>query len=101
MNSAIRLFRAVPIQTKETGEDTLLLKRTIEEGFVFSPEVIGNYSGGELEKLFNEVTKELGFNAKQANSSFHKSWGKVKDASIEELVTEQIIHYFTTYGLES
>ena len=35
------------------------------------------------------------------NASFHKSWEKVADAPIEQLVFEQIIHYFSTYGLES
>jgi hypothetical protein len=38
---------------------------------------------------------------KQLNSSFHKSWQKVTQASMAQLVTEQIFHYFTTYGLEA
>jgi hypothetical protein len=38
---------------------------------------------------------------KQLNLSFHKSWQKVTQASMIQLVTEQIFHYFTTYGLES
>ncbi len=38
---------------------------------------------------------------KQLNSSFHKSWQKVTQASMMQLVIEQIFHYFSTYGLES
>lgn len=34
-------------------------------------------------------------------SSFHKSWNKVATAPIEQLVAEQIVHYFSTYGMES
>lgn len=35
------------------------------------------------------------------NASFHKSWKKVKDASIVQLLVEQLTHYITTYGFES
>ena len=35
------------------------------------------------------------------NSQFHKTWKKVADAPIEQLVWEQLINYFSTYGLES
>ena len=34
-------------------------------------------------------------------NSFHKSWEKVANSSIETLIEEQLIHYFSTYGLES
>ena len=33
--------------------------------------------------------------------SFHKSWDKVATAPIEQLMAEQILHYFSTYGLEA
>ena len=34
------------------------------------------------------------------NAAFHKSWGKVKDTPVFQLVMEQLLHYFTTYGFE-
>ena len=34
-------------------------------------------------------------------NSFHKSWEKVANSPIETLIEEQLIHYFSTYGLES
>lgn len=102
MDSAIRLFKAVPITAKgKKKAEKALLKETIEKGFVFSPEVIYNYSENELATLVRSIEKEVGLSGKQMNSSFHKSWKKVKDASIEQLVIEQIIHYFTTYGAEA
>jgi hypothetical protein len=102
MKSTIRLFKAVPITTKEVKEqDKDLMAKTIAQGFVFSDVVIANYSKVELETLFNTVKDELGFNAQQANSSFHKSWQKVRDAGEELLIFEQIVHYFTTYGFEA
>ena len=35
------------------------------------------------------------------NSSFHKSWKKIRDTDMEQLVIEQLAHYLTTYGKES
>lgn len=96
MKSTIKLFRAVPIKTKRKKTNKDLMKKTIERGFIFAPEVIANYSESELTDLIEEI----GLNPKELNSSFHKSWVKVKEASIEQLIIEQIIHYFTTYGFE-
>jgi len=102
MKSTIRLFKAVPILEKK-GKVTnhKLLQSTIKHGFVFAPEVIFNYSEKELEDLTKTVIEEVGLSAEEMNSSFHKSWKKVRDSSLEQLVLEQLIHYFTTYGFEA
>lgn len=98
MISTIKLFKALPILYKEKKEPShSLLKATVPRGFIFSPEVISNYSEQELLK----IAKDIGRTPAQLNSSFHKSWKKVKEADIAQLVLEQVIHYFTTYGFES
>lgn len=43
----------------------------------------------------------LGLNPVNWAQSFHKSWDKVATASIEQLISEQLLNYFSTYGLES
>jgi uncharacterized protein YfkK (UPF0435 family) len=99
--SLIKLFKAVEVSSKrkkKAGES--ILRKTIEYGFILSPEIIYNYSDEDLTDLIKIIKKELGLSAEQMNNSFHKSWKKVKEASIEQLVIEQIIHYFTTYGFE-
>lgn len=102
MNSTIRLFKVVPITKKGKGKaDKEFLRCTIEKGFIFSPEVIANYSGPELVQLANTVAKEVGLDSAQMNSSFHKSWKKVKESTIFQLVIEQCVHYLTTYGYEA
>lgn len=99
MKSTIRLFRAVPIQTKDRKESsTGLLMKTLKRGFIFSPEVVYNYPN--IEQLVTIIEQEVGLTPEQMNASFHKSWKKVKEASIEQLFLEQIIHYITTYGYE-
>ena len=96
--STIRLFKAVLIKTKRKKSDNKLLEKTIPMGFVFSPEVIYNYS--DYDSLIKLVEKSISITAEKLNKSFHKSWVKVKEADIEQLVVEQIAHYLTTYGKE-
>jgi len=98
MKSTIRLFKAVPVKTKRKKANKELLEKTIRRGYIFSPEVIYNYSNyDELIRLVEEI---YGITAEKLNNSFHKSWVKIKEADMEQLVVEQIAHYLTTYGKE-
>ncbi|KKM25776.1 hypothetical protein LCGC14_1591580 [marine sediment metagenome] len=55
--STIRLFKAVLIKTKRKKSDNKLLEKTIPMGFVFSPEVIYNYS--DYDSLIKLVEKSI------------------------------------------
>jgi hypothetical protein len=97
--STIRLFKALPIESNRTKNPTKeILSSTTNRGFVFSPKVVYNYS--DYESLIELVEKEVGLTKERMNNSFHKSWKKVKEAPIEQLVMEQMLHYMTTYGFE-
>ncbi len=101
MKSTIRLFKALPIKSKrKKNPSKKLLEKTIPKGFIFSPEVIYNYSETDVNKLIKVVEDKIGLTGEKLNNSFHKSWKKIKDASIEQLLLEQIFHYVTTYGFE-
>lgn len=100
MESTIRLFKALPIEGKSKKKLTKeLVEKTIKMGFILSPEVIANYPNIDL--VITKVASDYGLDSKQLNSSFHKSWQKVRDASDEQLFYEQMVHYITTYGFES
>ena len=95
--ATITLFKALPVKIKKKKKPSKeLLRETVKRGFVFSPEVISNYPETELLSL----AKDIGLSPEQINTSFHKSWKKVRDTDIKQLIVEQIIHYFSTYGLE-
>lgn len=101
MREMIRQFKALPISKagrKKCSKE--VLRETMKYGFVYSPEVCSNYSDKELSKLIPQIAEDLGLSGEQANSTFHKSWHKVKTAKIEQLAMEQLLHYFTTYGFE-
>jgi hypothetical protein len=101
MKSTVRLFKAFPIVKKGKGKmNKALLKETIKLGFIFSPEVIFNYSERDLIQKIKIIESEIGLSAEKMNNAFHKSWKKIKEADIEQLAIEQILHYITTYGFE-
>lgn len=50
--------------------------------------------------VVNEAIKQYGKDGDLWNQTFHKSWDKVANAPIMQLILEQLIHYFTTYGFE-
>lgn len=101
MNATLRLFKALPVPNLERNAGHTvprsLLEVTVPKGFIFSPEVVAHYPRPELLKM----AEDIGLLGKQLNSSFHKSWKKVRDADIAQLVLEQILHYITTYGFQA
>jgi len=102
--SLLRLFKAVEINDKPEHPDpdfsNHIWKMTIENGFIFSPEVYSSYNEFDLEILTKEIISEIGITPEQMNNAFHKSWDKVANTPLFQLVVEQMIHYFTTYGYE-
>jgi hypothetical protein len=97
----ISLFKAVEIQDKKERDLKNLNINTIKYGFILDPLITLEYSSTEINEIIELIKKEYFTSGKQANSSFHKSWKKIAEASIEQLVIEQVLHYFTTYGFET
>jgi len=99
MEHALRLFKALEISSKRTKKPSeKLVAACANYGFVYGPRVVANYSEDKLIRMVKKVGKAIGITGKEANNSFHKSWGKIKDSSDQQLVFEQIVHYLTTYG---
>ncbi len=99
-HSTLKLFNAVPVRTQKRSKPTKRITQfTIKNGFIFSPSVFANYTPKELESVM-DIIQENTFCTDKINSSFHKSWRKVRDASYFQLVQEQAFHYVTTYGYE-
>lgn len=93
MSEYLKLFKALPVKQRTNSFST----NYIEHGVLVEDSVVLAYGKSKID----EFVKQLVPTDSQINKTFHKSWKKVRDASIEQLVAEQLIHYFTTYGLES
>ncbi|MFA6315544.1 MAG: hypothetical protein WC648_04220, partial [Candidatus Paceibacterota bacterium] len=101
MLASIKLFKGLIVVSHEQKQrNDFLMAKTIKKGFIFSEKVIANYPEKELVKMISKISKEI-IQSKEANNSFHKSWKKIEEADLSQLVAEQIIHYFSTYGMES
>ncbi|RLF67440.1 MAG: hypothetical protein DRN26_02435 [Thermoplasmata archaeon] len=92
MNAYMRLFKALPVEkhTKSFSAEY------IDKGVLVEDSVIQTY-GNRVDMFVRNLVPSNS----EINKTFHKSWKKVRDASIEQLVAEQVLHYFSTYGLES
>ena len=93
--ASLKLLHAV----KNTCNDcTVPFSKLVKYGIVpVSNSGIVENIDAELADL---IINALGIKPVEWASSFHKSWDKVATASIEQLVAEQIVHYFSTYGME-
>lgn len=95
----LRLFKAVQVPSgaksvtlKPHSQNTV--KRGIENGYVLHPAI--NVTTNLLDNIEDIVVTS----GQKANAAFHKSWAIIRDASMEQLVFQQIVHYMTTYGAE-
>ncbi len=99
--STLKLFNGIPVRTQKKRNPTQkICEETINHGFIFSPQVVGNNTDKELRAMINIIADEIGLTPEQMNSTFHKSWKKVRDAPYFQLLVEQAFHYMTTYGYE-
>ena len=102
MLSTIRLFKALPVDHKHPETDAKkyeeLMRETLPKGFIFDPALAS--SSIDSANIIDNINQVYGSNSTQLNASFHKSFAKVRDASMQQLVLEQVIHYITTYGAE-
>lgn len=94
--SMMRLFH-IAVSNESTKK--VNATRAIQHGLLFVDDAC-NVLDTVDEHLFNLAIDTLGLDNEIWSNAFHKSWDKVENTSIEQLVFEQLVHYFSTYGLE-
>ncbi len=88
--ATLRLFGAV--KASEQPQNPIILK---EYGVLISSHAAYDH------RNIIQYLKENAVGIAERNSAFWESWQKVANASDFQLIAEQIIHYISTYGLES
>lgn len=110
LGESLRLFNTIPTDTKYTEikyPDNLrydILEVLIENGVILSNTAVAflsNLRAEDQQYYADIIINNLGLSKEQMNASFHKSWDKVKNAPMSQLVAEQLNHYITTYGFKS
>lgn len=92
--SSLKLFKNIPIEEERTIKNTQIFEEALEN------RILLNYDKFNREEL-NDILEVYKLDIETLNNTFHKSFSVVKDSSIDALISQQLIHYFTTYGLES
>lgn len=100
VKALLRLFKGYEVdETFEVNDDEAknkLLELGLMNGILFE-DLTYAISPTILISCFDMY----GVKAEEWNNTFHKSFQTVLDSPIQVLVAQQLIHYFTTYGLES
>ena len=92
VKAELRLFKTFTLWDEQDSFSNKTIS-SVEKGLLYTRDVTND---------IKEIAEELyGVKPEQWNQTFHKSFGTVIDTPIEKLVAQQILHYFTTYGLES
>lgn len=100
----VRLFKAFPkteggVNARNLGLLNSFNEKAIKHGLFVCPEA--NLVSWATRDDLLEIIKTYGISVEEMNATFHKSFSKVANASLEQLYFEQILHYMTTYGAEA
>lgn len=88
----LNLFKSLPVEARTETFSTDFL----DLGVLVEDAVVQKYGKKKVRSFVEHLIPK----DSELNKTFHKSWKKVRDASIEQLVLEQVAHYITTYGFE-
>lgn len=91
LEATLRITKKIPTILVKNGK----LRIDTEHGLVYP--LLRDFQEEEILEVFNRVFPNL----KAFQNTFHKSWETIIDTPQEELWAQAVIHYFTTYGLES
>ena len=94
--ASLTLFNSIYVEADKNSSSfsKKFLGRTVPRGYLITEDVPSD------ESTLRDIESVIGISGEKANATFHKSWSVVKDASMEQLVIQQILHYITTYGFE-
>lgn len=96
LKSTLRLFNSILIEHPTADMPSANhIAHMVKMGYVVHHDIL------ITDEILSEIDSAFGLSATQANASFHKNWSVVRDSSEKELIVQQILHYFTTYGIES
>ncbi|MBR1454495.1 MAG: hypothetical protein IJ593_07600, partial [Lachnospiraceae bacterium] len=99
VNAMVSLFKVIP-ETFEncSKERDCSILDCVKNGFI-----VVNHKNAPVGIHYNSfsiVRSVFGVNTAFNNNTFHKSFGTVANMSADEYFAHQIMHYFSTYGLE-
>ena len=104
IEATLTLFKGVP-GFSHTQKSKIISKlhneNNIMHGFYITPKAYKHCPQIVEPENLELIEKICGYNLLELNRGFYKSFGSVKHKSPKELLADQLLHYFSTYGLEA
>ena len=98
--ATLRLFKAFP-RAEVTERNVKNVNRFNSEAIKYGLFAVADADVRELnDSDIKVIVNKFGISLKEMNQTFHKNFSKVANASDEQLLFEQLLHYMTTYGVE-
>lgn len=100
IRALVELFKVIPEEVHLVEDHLYDFSRCIKRGFLVT------YCGGTAiatkipATVFNAIDVVCGNDPRANNQTFHKSFSTVRDASLEQLIRDQLTNYFFSYGME-
>lgn len=99
LNGVVGLFKVAPMTMFVRGARMVSVAECAQRGFVVITE------GGALvdpvpANIFDTVFQFYGVDTTRLNQTFHKSFATMRDGDPATLIAQQLLNYFSTYGLE-
>lgn len=97
---AVRLFNAYPeFAVTEERDNAPSWKDCVKHGFVVIDRT-GRIVNKIPREVYDIIDRVIGSNAVQFNHTFYKDYEHVATMPVEQRLLEQMLHYFSTYGME-
>jgi len=94
--TTLNLFNVVlNDKTTSSSLSETIVSQTLPFGYIIDPSAL--HCAKEIMEYYHQEM----LNGNQLNATFHKSWSTVMDSTEEELLVHQLLHYFSTYGMDA
>ena len=102
VRAVLNLFKAVPkLDEKNFPPQTLDNEKNLANGFFITEEAFKVCPLVADEKILAFIKDKFGQNIFELNRGFYKSFATVADSTPEKILANKLLHYMSTYGLES
>lgn len=102
VRACLNLFKAAPnLENEKFPEYVLDNEKNLANGFFITDEAFKVCPCLADENFFPFLKDKFGYDIFELNQGFYKSFGTVASSTPQKLLINKLLHYMSTYGMES
>ena len=102
VRAVLHLFKAVPnLEGEKSLRYILRNERNLANGFFITEKAFRVCPCVASRKFLHYIKGKFGCDIAELNRGFYKSFGTVANSTPQKILANKLMHYFSTYGLES